>query len=163
MLRPHAAATPQDIRQFASGRIADFKVPRQVHIVSQIPKSQTGKVQRIGLADQLGLAADVAIPRASAAPRTPVEKALAAIWADLLQVEQVLIHDNFFVLGGDFLLATRLLIRLYDAMQVEVEVSCIFEAPTVAEMAAHLETLIQAGRGAATSFSDCPRSPERMR
>ena len=146
VLRPHAAATPKDIRQFASGRIADFKVPRQVHIVSQIPKSQTGKVQRIGLADQLGLAADVAIPRASAAPRTPVEKALAAIWADLLQVKQVLIHDNFFVLGGDSLLATRLLIRLYDAMQVEVEVSCIFEAPTVAEMAAHLETLIQAGR-----------------
>ena len=89
VLRPHAAATPKDIRQFASGRIADFKVPRQVHIVSEIPKGQTGKVQRIGLADKLGLAADVAIPRASAAPRTPLEKALAAIWADMLQVEQV--------------------------------------------------------------------------
>jgi acyl-CoA synthetase (AMP-forming)/AMP-acid ligase II len=146
VLRPHAVATPKDIRQFASARIADFKVPSLVHIVSQIPKSQTGKVQRIGLADQLGLATDAAIPQASAAPRTPVEKALAAIWAEVLQVEQVLVHDNFFVLGGDSLLATRVLIRLYEAMQVEVEVSCIFEAPTVAEMAAHLEALIQAGR-----------------
>jgi acyl-CoA synthetase (AMP-forming)/AMP-acid ligase II/acyl carrier protein len=146
VLRPHAAATPKDIRQFANGRIADFKVPCQVHIVSQIPKSQTGKVQRIGLADQLGLATDAAIPQASAAPRTPVEKALAAIWAEVLQVEQVLVDDNFFVLGGDSLLATRILIRLHEAMQVEVGVSCIFEAPTVAEMAAYLETLIQADR-----------------
>jgi acyl-CoA synthetase (AMP-forming)/AMP-acid ligase II len=146
VLRPDAAATPKDIRQFASARIADFKVPSLVHIVSQIPKSQTGKVQRIGLADQLGLATDAAILRASGTPRTPAEKALAAIWAEVLQVEQVLVDDNFFVLGGDSLLATRVLIRLYETMQVEIEVSCIFEAPTVAEMAAHLETLIRAGR-----------------
>jgi acyl-CoA synthetase (AMP-forming)/AMP-acid ligase II len=154
VLRPHAAATPKDIRQFASGRIADFKVPRQVHIVTQIPKSQTGKVQRIGMANQLGLATDAAIPLTSVAPRTPVEKVLAVIWAEVLQVEQVLVHDNFFSLGGDSLLATRVLTRLHEIMQVEVEVSCIFEAPTVAEMAAHLETLIQAGRA--------PQSPSAI-
>jgi acyl-CoA synthetase (AMP-forming)/AMP-acid ligase II len=56
VLRPGVAATPNDIRQFAIGRIADFKVPRQVVIVKEIPKGPTGKVQRIGLADKLGLA-----------------------------------------------------------------------------------------------------------
>ena len=56
VLRPDAAATPKDIRQFAIGRIADFKVPRQVLIVREIPKGPTGKVQRIGLAAKLGLA-----------------------------------------------------------------------------------------------------------
>jgi acyl-CoA synthetase (AMP-forming)/AMP-acid ligase II len=146
VLRPHAAATPKEIRQFVSGRIADFKVPRQVRIVTQIPKGPTGKVQRIGLADQLGLATNAAIPRASVVPRTPVEKVVAGIWAEVLQVEQVLVYDNFFLLGGDSLLAARVLIRLYEIMQVELEVSCIFEAPTVAEMAEHVETLIQAGQ-----------------
>ena len=64
VLRPHAAATPKEIRRFAIGRIADFKVPRQVLIVAEIPKGPTGKVQRIGLAAKLGLATDAALPRA---------------------------------------------------------------------------------------------------
>ena len=146
VLRPHAAATPKEIRQFANGRIADFKVPRQVFIVREIPKGPTGKVQRIGLAAELGLAIDAALPRACVAPRTPLEKVLAGIWAEVLQVEQVGVHDNFFTFGGDSLLAIRVLIRLHEIMQVEIEVSRIFEAPTVAEMAEHIETLIQAGQ-----------------
>ena len=80
------------------------------------------------------------------APRTPLEKVLTGIWAQVLQVEQVGVDDNFFALGGDFLLAIRVLTRLHEIMQVEVAASCIFEAPTVAEMAEHIETLIQAGQ-----------------
>ena len=116
VLRPDAAATPKDIRQFAIGRIADFKVPRQVLIVKEIPKGPTGKVQRVGLAAKLGLASRVASPRASVAPRTPLEKVLAEIWAELLQVEQIGIHDDFFALGGDSLLATRVLTHMYEIM-----------------------------------------------
>ena len=77
VLRPNAAATPKDIRQFAIGRIADFKVPRQVLIVREIPKGPTGKVQRVGLAAKLGLATGAALPRTFVAPRTPLEKTLA--------------------------------------------------------------------------------------
>jgi acyl-CoA synthetase (AMP-forming)/AMP-acid ligase II len=146
VLRPHAAATPKDIRQFALGRIADFKVPRQVLIVSELPKSATGKVQRVGMAAKLGLASHVAMPQAFVAPRTPLEELLAGIWAEILQVEQVGIHDDFFALGGDSLMATQFLTQLYDIMHLELEVSCLFEAPTLAEMADHLETLIQAGQ-----------------
>jgi acyl-CoA synthetase (AMP-forming)/AMP-acid ligase II len=147
-LRPHAAATPKDIRRFAMGRIAAFKVPRQVLIVAEIPKGPTGKVQRVGLAAKLGLATSTALPQASMAPQTPLEKTLAGIWAELLQVEQVGRHDDFFALGGDSLLATQVRIRLYEIMHLEVEVSDIFKAPTVVEMAEHIETLTQA---AATS------------
>jgi acyl-CoA synthetase (AMP-forming)/AMP-acid ligase II len=145
VLRPNAAATPKDIRQFAAGRIANFKVPRQVLIVGQIPKGPTGKVQRVGLAAKLGLAIGTALPRAAVAPRTPIEKVLTGIWAEVLQLEQVGIHDDFFAMGGDSLLATRVLIRLYDIMHVEVGVSSLFEAPTVAEMAEHIATLSEAG------------------
>jgi acyl-CoA synthetase (AMP-forming)/AMP-acid ligase II len=144
VLRPGAKVTPKDIRQFAIGRLAAFKVPRQVQIVAEIPKGPTGKVHRVSLADKLGLATGTAIPQASISPRTPLEKVLAGIWAEVLQVEQVGLHDNFFALGGDSLLATRVLIRLYEITHFEVEVSYIFEAPTVAEMAERIETLIHA-------------------
>ncbi len=56
VLREGAEATEREIRDFASGRLADFKVPRKVVIVDEIPKGATGKLQRIGLAEKLGLA-----------------------------------------------------------------------------------------------------------
>jgi len=146
VLRPNADATPKDIRQFAAGRLADFKVPRQVLIVGQLPKGSTGKVQRIGLAEKLGLAGGGAVSRTFAAPRTPLETILAGIWADVLRFEQVGIHDDFFALGGDSLLAAHVLTRIHDAMHLEVGVVSLFDAPTVAEMAEYLETLIKAGR-----------------
>jgi acyl-CoA synthetase (AMP-forming)/AMP-acid ligase II len=147
VLRPDAVVTPKDIRQFAIGRIADFKIPRQVFIVREIPKGPTGKVQRIGLAAKLGLATGAAPPQAFVAPRTPLEKALAKRWAELLQVEQIGIHHDFFASGGDSLLATHVLSHVYETTQVELEVSRFFDAPTVAEVALHLERLIRADQG----------------
>jgi acyl-CoA synthetase (AMP-forming)/AMP-acid ligase II len=146
VLRPNADATAKDIRQFAAGRLADFKVPRQVLIVAQLPKGSTGKVQRIGLAEKLGLAGGGAASRTFVAPRTPLENILAGIWADVLRLDQVGIHDDFFALGGDSLLAAHVLTSIHDAMHLEVGVVSLFDAPTVAEMAEYLETLIKAGR-----------------
>ena len=157
---PHAAATPNDIRQFAIGRIADFKVPRQVLIVSEIPKGPTGKVQRVGLAAKLGLASSIAVPQTFVAPRTPLEKVLAECWAEILQIEQVGIHDDFFALGGDSLLGhacSRPCIRDHASRD---RVFRFFEAPTVAEMAHHLETLI-ARRPGARASSAIARAPAR--
>jgi acyl-CoA synthetase (AMP-forming)/AMP-acid ligase II len=143
VLRSRTAATPKDIRQFAVGRIADFKVPRQVLIVGEIPKGPTGKVRRIDLAAKLGLASGGVMPLTFVAPRTSLEKELTDIWAATLEIEQVGIHDDFFALGGDSLLATHVLARIHAIFGVEVEASRIFEAPTVAEMAPHLEALIE--------------------
>lgn len=146
VLRPRAKVTAKAIRQFAAERLAEFKVPRQVLFLKALPKSATGKVRRIGLAAKLGLASGVVTPQAYVAPRTPLENVLAGIWGDVLGREQVGIHDDFFALGGDSLLAAQALTCIYETMQVKVEVSSLFDAPTVAEMAEHLERLIQAGR-----------------
>jgi acyl-CoA synthetase (AMP-forming)/AMP-acid ligase II len=146
VLRPDALATAKDIRQFAIGRIADFKVPRQILIVREIPKGPTGKVQRIGLAAKLGVEAGTGASRTFVAPRTVLEKVLAKHWAELLQVEQIGIHDDFFAAGGDSLMATDVLSHVYDIAQVGLDVSRFFEAPTVAEVAHHLEKLIDAGQ-----------------
>ena len=145
VLRPEAAATAKDIRQFAGERLATFKIPRQVFFFKELPKGATGKVNRIGLAAKLGLA-DAPAAQAFVAPRTPLENVLAGIWADILQRDQVGIYDDFFALGGDSLSAAYVLARIYEMMQLKVEVSGLFDAPTVAEMAEHLERLIQAGQ-----------------
>jgi acyl-CoA synthetase (AMP-forming)/AMP-acid ligase II len=55
VLRDGASASEQEIRAFAAGRMADFKVPRRVVLLDEIPKGATGKLQRIGLAEKLGL------------------------------------------------------------------------------------------------------------
>jgi acyl-CoA synthetase (AMP-forming)/AMP-acid ligase II len=147
VLRSHLDATPKDIRQFALGRMAAFKVPHQILIVADIPKGPTGKVQRIGLAAKLGLdTSEAGLPLAFAEPRTLLEKSLAEFWAEILQVEKIGIHDDFFALGGDSLLATHVLAHVYEIMQVELDVSRFFEAPTVAEVAQHLEAMIQTGQ-----------------
>ena len=77
--------------------------------------------------------------QAFVAPRTPLESSLAKRWAEILRVEQIGIHDDFFASGGDSLLASRVLSHVYDMTQIELEVSRFFEAPTIAEVAQHLE------------------------
>jgi hypothetical protein len=159
VLRPEATETPRDIRQFVIGRVADFKIPRQVLIVREVPKGPTGKVQRIGLAAKLGIENLVAMRPGFAAPRTPLEKALAESWAEILQVEQVGIDDNFFALGGDSLSATCVLAHVYGITGHEFDMSCFFEAPTIAKMAQQLETITgggQAGRPA-SAVARAPR------
>jgi acyl-CoA synthetase (AMP-forming)/AMP-acid ligase II len=142
VLRPHATATANDIRRFASGRIAEFKVPRRILIVDELPKSATGKVQRVGLAARLGLSgAGNPMRRSFVAPRTRLERMLAGCWREVLDVEQVGIDDDFFALGGDSLSVAKLAARVYATMALEIEVSHVFDAPTVAEMARHLEAL----------------------
>ncbi len=143
VLKRHAVASDRDIRQFAAQRLAPFKVPQQLLIVDEIPKSPIGKLQRIGMAEKLGLteaAPDRSAQRGGEAPpRTPVEAALAALCADMLGHERVGIHDDFFQLGGDSILAAQLITRIRDTWRVELPIRQIFEASTVAGIAACLE------------------------
>jgi acyl transferase domain-containing protein len=78
---------------------------------------------------------------AYAAPRTPAEQRIAALWRELLGVGEVGLHDSFLELGGDSLLATRLMARLREQFDLDLPVRLIFEASTVAELAAALERL----------------------
>ena len=151
VLRSEGIATATELRQFAIGRIADFKVPGQVLVLSKIPKGPTGKVQRVGLADKLGVGGRTALPDDFVAPRTALEKLLAKRWAELLELKRIGIHDNFFASGGDSLLATRVLGHIYGLTEIEFEVARFFQAPTVAEVAHHLEQVIAASKVARAS------------
>ncbi len=75
------------------------------------------------------------------APRTAEEQELAGIWTELLGIESVGIHDNFFELGGHSLLATRVLARVQQAFNLRLPMRAIFDAPTIAALAAHVHTV----------------------
>jgi len=142
VLHENATDTTKDIQAFAAARLADFKVPRQIIILDEIPKGPTGKLQRIGLADKLGLtASEPATATAEfVAPTTPIEEKLATIWSEVLNVEPVGIHDNFFQLGGDSILVAQVIARVRKVLQVELSFLIFFETPTVAAIAKHVET-----------------------
>jgi acyl carrier protein len=72
------------------------------------------------------------------APRTRDEEKLAMIWADVLGVDRVGVHDDFLALGGESLRAARLISRVLEEFRVTLPLSAVFDAPTVAEMAAQI-------------------------
>jgi acyl-CoA synthetase (AMP-forming)/AMP-acid ligase II len=135
-----ASATERELRSFVASRLADFKVPRRVVFVSEIPKGPTGKLQRIGLAATLGLTIDV--PAASKAeyapPASPAEIQIAELWARVLRVENPGVHDDFFESGGDSILAAQLLARIREVTGLDVEIVSFFETPTIAGLADEL-------------------------
>jgi acyl-CoA synthetase (AMP-forming)/AMP-acid ligase II/acyl carrier protein len=139
VLHEGAEATEREIRDFAATGLADFKVPRTVLFLDEIPKGPTGKLQRIGLAERLGLGSaarpEPRPPRTYTAPRTPVEELLAVLWAEVLKVERVGVDDHFLDLGGDSMLATLLVSRIRQELRLEVSLRSMFDAPTVAEQA----------------------------
>jgi acyl carrier protein len=116
VLRQNSSATEQELRRFVATRLATFKVPSQVLIVEDIPKGPTGKLQRMDLAERLGLTAlDQARPPLEGifrTPRTSLEAFLAEVWQEVLGRDHVGVYDNFFDLGGDSLLAMQVIARV---------------------------------------------------
>ena len=130
--------TERILREFGFTKLADYKVPSRVVIVDEIPKGPTGKLQRIGLAEKLA----TALQSEFLPPRNSFEEALTQMWHEVLPLEQIGVNDNFFMLGGDSLLATQLVARVRAGFQVEVPLPIIFKHPTVSDQAIIIEDLL---------------------
>jgi amino acid adenylation domain-containing protein len=133
VLRRDPAPVISELRSFLKQRLPDYMVPSAFVPLQRLPLTPSGKVDRRNLP-----APDQARPdlgKAFVAPRSPVEEVLAGIWREVLGVEQVGVHDNFFELGGHSLLATQVISRLRHSFQVNLPLRCLFEAPTVADLA----------------------------
>jgi acyl-CoA synthetase (AMP-forming)/AMP-acid ligase II/acetyltransferase-like isoleucine patch superfamily enzyme/acyl carrier protein len=141
VLKRGAQATETDIRAFAAARLAEFKTPKQLLVVDEIPKGATGKLQRIGLADKLaGLLASRREANFLSA-NTSVEKELADIWKRVLKTGQIGIRDDFNILGGDSLSMTAMIIEVEERFKVSVPIDSFLKSPTVQTLA----ELIQSG------------------
>ncbi|WEV27777.1 amino acid adenylation domain-containing protein [Streptomyces sp. 71268] len=128
-------ATPQDVRAHATGTLTAAMVPSALVPLPTLPLSDNGKVDRARLPEP-----DLPTPGAGRAPATEREQALCALFAEVLGVDRVGVDDDFFDLGGHSLLATRLAARVRARLGVRLPVRLLFEAPTVAGLAARLDT-----------------------
>ncbi|RPH53508.1 non-ribosomal peptide synthetase, partial [bacterium] len=126
---PGAEIDAAGLRAFLAGRLPVHMVPADVVPLPALPLTRTSKV------DRRALPAPERAVETAAAPRTAVEERLAGIWRELLGVEAVGVHDDFFDLGGHSLLATQLLSRLRSAFGAEVPLRALFERPTIAGIA----------------------------
>jgi amino acid adenylation domain-containing protein len=125
------------LRRAAREKLPAFMVPSDFVFLESLPLTPNGKVDRLALP-----APDNARPEldvAYAAPQSDIEKHLAKIWAEVLSIEQLGIHDNFFDLGGHSLAASRVISRAIQTFRLELPVNALFDAPTVARMAAIVE------------------------
>ena len=132
---------PVDVRElqaFVRERLGEHKVPRLIRFVDGLPRDAAGKVRKRELRERFAAAP---APAATAAPRSDVERAVAAIWLEVLGVDAVGIDDDFFALGGHSLAATQVRARLCDAFDVELPVTAVFDSPTVAELAVAVDEL----------------------
>jgi len=118
------------LREFLKYKLPEYMVPSAFVTLDTLPLTPNGKVDRKALP-----AIDGKISRENeyVPPRTPSEEIIANIFASVLGVQNVGIHDNFFALGGHSLLATQLISRLKVALDVEIPLRTIFESPTVVQ------------------------------
>jgi enterobactin synthetase component F len=124
------------LRGFLAGRVPTYMMPSSFVVLDAMPLMLNGKLDRKSLA----------VPERAgrmdyAEPATPVEKKLAALWKEILNVERVGLHDNFFELGGDSLTAAVMAALLPEHLQVELPLGSVFEAPTIADLAVLVERL----------------------
>ncbi|HEX2090982.1 MAG TPA: amino acid adenylation domain-containing protein, partial [Longimicrobiaceae bacterium] len=136
-------ATPARLREGLRGRLPEYMVPSAFVPLERLPLTPNGKTDRRALPDpQWGVVEQVYV-----APQTETEVALCGIWSSVLGVERVGALDDFFDLGGHSLLAMQVMARVQAALGVEIPLQALFDAPTVAGLAARVETTLRAGAG----------------
>ena len=137
------APSISDLRHFFKQKLPDYMIPAAFVMLDNLPLTQNGKVDRRALPSP-ELRPELKLT--FVAPRTPIEEMLASTWACVLGIEQVGVHENFFELGGHSLLATQVISRVRDTMSVELPLRSLFEAPTVATLAEHVENSLHSGQ-----------------
>ncbi|HSN85371.1 MAG TPA: non-ribosomal peptide synthetase, partial [Thermoanaerobaculia bacterium] len=135
---PAGEAIPESaLRDHLRNRLPAHMIPGRFVPLDALPLTSRGKVDRRALpapdAHRPGLG------ESFTAPRNRAEERIAALWAEVLGLDRVGVHDDFFELGGHSLLATRLLARLQADLGIEVPVRALFERPTVADLAVFVE------------------------
>ena len=128
----------QELRSFLRNKLPEYMLPLAYEFLDKLPLTPGGKIDRRALPEP-----KFELSRAEVTPpRTEVENRLANIWSELLDVAQIGIHNNFFDLGGNSLLAMRVMAYIRKILGIELSVRILFESPTIAELAQWVELRI---------------------
>ncbi|MBD2199772.1 MULTISPECIES: non-ribosomal peptide synthetase [Calothrix] len=136
--------TSSELRRFLESKLPNYMLPNAFVILEALPLTPNGKVDRqaLPLPDATQLIQQSNFVPAS----TPVQQMLVGIWKQVLGIEKLGIHDHFFELGGHSLLATQLISRIRQILHLELPLRCLFESPTIAKLAAVIQTMVMQGQ-----------------
>ncbi len=130
----------RELRDFLRERLPDYMIPAAFVLLDALPLTPNRKVDRKALPEP-----ERDEPGEAAAPRTPLEELLAAVWSEVLGTDRIGPEDDFFALGGHSLRVTQVLARVREAFGVELPVRSVFESPTLAGLAARIGEALRAG------------------
>ena len=141
VLKEQATVTEAELQNFLAASLAEFKIPRRIAIVLDIPKGPTGKIQRIGLGEKLFTGLQESRGKTgNNLPRTDLERQIASLWSGILGQENIALHDSFLQLGGDSISGAQLRSRIRDLFQVDVSWLQLFqEANSIAGLAKFIQ------------------------
>jgi len=140
VLAPNSSPAHAELRNFLATRIPEYMIPSIFVRIRELPLNASGKIERAALPapDSTNTLRDSTF----VAPRTPIEERVTSMLATLLDLGQVSVEDNFFLLGGHSLLGTQLIARIREAFDVELSLKALFDAPTAAKLSAEVEGLL---------------------
>lgn len=163
-----ATPTPRQLRAFVSEHLPRYMVPSAFAAIDALPRTPNGKLARESLPPP-GDARSRLAGRAATAGRTPTERALATIFARVLGMAEIGLEEDFFDLGGHSLQGVQLVSAVRQELGVPISVRSLFEAPTVAALAAEVQAARKAeeitARGApdeAPPLVARPRRPDEQ-
>ncbi|WP_368680883.1 amino acid adenylation domain-containing protein [Rhodococcus opacus] len=133
--RNHTPLDPTTIHTFAADHLPDYMVPTPITILDALPLTTNGKI------DRRALPAPAPLKRQFRPPVTPTEQTIADVFTDVLGHDRVGLDDDFFTLGGNSLLATKVSARLREALDVEMQVTWLFTGATVEAIASRVEAV----------------------
>jgi len=129
-----STVSTMELRSYVRKQLPGYMVPARFIFLEALPVSPNGKIDRKALPAPGRSRPELDTPLVDG--RTPLEKDLIQIWGEVLELDQIGIHDNFLDLGGNSLAATRIISRVIARFQTEIPLGSLFQSPTVAEMAA---------------------------
>jgi len=138
---------PGELAQFLRASLPEYLVPSRFVWLDRLPLNAHGKVDRAALPPLTDdVVAGVPGPRGDHGPRTPVEVTIASVLSELLDVAEIGMDENFFLLGGHSMLGAQLIVRLENLFDVELSLRYLFDHPTLGEIAAGVELQMAGAR-----------------
>jgi amino acid adenylation domain-containing protein len=159
LTQEESARLAGELREKLAGELPEALVPSAFVVLGELPRTPNGKVDRAALPEPGAVGSSEG---EVTGPRTPVEAVLEGIWCEVLGVTRVGVEDDFFRLGGHSLVILQVISRIRTALDVELPLAAVFQAPTIAKLAEHIETLRWAGQDAPEHGGESVKEQEEV-
>ena len=134
---------PSELRNHLAKSLPAYMIPSFFIEMDELPLTQNGKIDRQAL-PRPDASQRINIDTVFVAPESPVEKQLGTIWSEVLNIDRIGIHDNFFEIGGDLIATIQVMMRVSQQYEIELRPVALFTSPTIAQLAVQIEDMLLA-------------------